>query len=355
MTIEVIPLNEAPEIITKGLVVSGDASVRYEENRTDSVATYIAQGSDANRVSWSLSGTDASAFSVASGVLSFNSAPNFEAPTDSGTDNVYNVVVRAVGGTISASKDVTVTVSNVDEDGTINLSSPGNEVKVGVVLTAELDERDDETNVTWQWSSGSSNTGPWTNISGEIDNTYTPVDGDVGNFLRITVSYTDATFGSDSLNEVTASAVVAAAVTPPGGTLGTVALTPTTQLTSGDPVTAALTDPDNPTNQVWLWQRSANGSANWATVGGSAASYTTTDADAGNYLRASVTYDDDSGNGQTASPVATADRVRLHRFDGNANGAIERDEVIAAINDYLFGTGTERDEVIEVINLYLFG
>ena len=94
VTIEVIPLNEAPEIITKGLVVSGDASVRYEENRTDSVATYTAQGSDANRVSWSLSGTDASAFSVASGVLSFNSAPNFEAPTDSGTDNVYNVVVR---------------------------------------------------------------------------------------------------------------------------------------------------------------------------------------------------------------------------------------------------------------------
>ena len=356
VAIEVIPLNEAPEIITKGLVVSGDASVRYEENRTDSVATYIAQGSDANRVSWSLSGTDASAFSVASGVLSFNSAPNFEAPTDSGTDNVYNVVVRAVGGTISASKDVTVTVSNVDEDGTVNLSSPGNEVKVGVVLTAELDERDDETNVTWQWSSGSSNTGPWANISGETNNTYTPVDGDVGNFLRITVSYTDATFGSDSLNEVTASAVVAAAVTPPGGTPGTVALSPTTQLTSGDTVTATLTDADNPvaSSYVWRWERSADGSTNWSTISAAtSASYTTGDADAGNYLRASVTYDDSSGTGKTASPVATADRVKLHRYDDNANGLIERSEVIEAIRDFLFHRTITRDQVIQVIRLYL--
>ena len=61
----------------------------------------------------------------------------------------------------------------------------------------------------------------------------------------------------------------------------------------------------------------------------------------------------------TPAPVrlwtpSTSSAVKLHRYDGNANGAIERNEVIDAINDYLFGTGTERDEVIEVINLYLF-
>ena len=40
-------------------------------------------------------------------------------------------------------------------------------------------------------------------MSGETSNTYTPVDGDVGNYLRITVTYNDATFGSDSLSAVT--------------------------------------------------------------------------------------------------------------------------------------------------------
>ena len=47
-----------------------------------------------------------------------------------------------------------------------------------------------------------------------------------------------------------------------------------------------------------------------------------------------------------------------HRYDLNRNGTFEKEEVIAAINDYLFGTGDEqitKAQVIEIINLYLFG
>ena len=46
------------------------------------------------------------------------------------------------------------------------------------------------------------------------------------------------------------------------------------------------------------------------------------------------------------------------RYDANNNGTIEKSEVIAAINDHLFGEGDEaisKAEVIEFINLYLFG
>ena len=46
------------------------------------------------------------------------------------------------------------------------------------------------------------------------------------------------------------------------------------------------------------------------------------------------------------------------RYDANANGTIEKGEVIAAINDYLFGAGDEaisKADVIRLINLYLFG
>ena len=46
------------------------------------------------------------------------------------------------------------------------------------------------------------------------------------------------------------------------------------------------------------------------------------------------------------------------RYDANNNGTIEKSEVIAAINDYLFGEGDEaisKTEVIKLINLYLFG
>ena len=46
------------------------------------------------------------------------------------------------------------------------------------------------------------------------------------------------------------------------------------------------------------------------------------------------------------------------RYDANNNGTIEKSEVIAAINDYLFGAGDEaisKSDVIKLINLFLFG
>ena len=46
------------------------------------------------------------------------------------------------------------------------------------------------------------------------------------------------------------------------------------------------------------------------------------------------------------------------RYDANGNGLIERNEVIKAITDYIFGEGNpaiSKSDVIKLINLYLFG
>ena len=61
--------------------------------------------------------------------------------------------------------------------------------------------------------------------------------------------------------------------------------------------------------------------------------------------------------GTTASAGTAGDPLFV-RYDTNGNGMIEKNEVIAAINDYLFGEGDEaisKSDVIELINLYLFG
>ena len=326
VTIKIVDVDEEPEFSKRGLSVSGDRAVSYPENGTADVATYTASGADASGATWSLEGEDVDDFRVSptGGVLTFRTLPNFEAPTDANTDNTYSVTVKASKGNISDTRTVTVTVTNEDEGGTVTISSPGNEVKVGVQLTAALDEGDEEVVTGWQWASGASATGDFTNISGETNNTYTPVEADVGNFLRITVNYTDATFGVDSLDAVTASAVVAAST---AGTPGTLALDPTTQLTSGDRITATLTDADNPTNQAWQWARSSTASGTFTNIpNATSASYTATDDDAGNYLRATVTYtDDSSGTGQTAGRLSRRPvRVKLHTYDADADGRIDR-------------------------------
>ena len=61
--------------------------------------------------------------------------------------------------------------------------------------------------------------------------------------------------------------------------------------------------------------------------------------------------------GALAIAVAAGDPL-IVRYDANGNGMIEKNEVIAAINDYLFGEGDEaisKSDVIKLINLYLFG
>ena len=47
--------------------------------------------------------------------MSFVTPPNFEAPTDAGANNVYNVNVSVSDGSLSASRSVAVTVDNVNE------------------------------------------------------------------------------------------------------------------------------------------------------------------------------------------------------------------------------------------------
>ena len=55
--------------------------------------------------------------SVSGGMLTFRSSPDYENPTDMGMDNTYMVTIMADDGTYMAMRNVTVTVTNVDEMG----------------------------------------------------------------------------------------------------------------------------------------------------------------------------------------------------------------------------------------------
>ena len=106
--------------------LSGPETVsNYMENSEDPVGTYtVSGGSMSEMANLTLEGDDAGDFSISSaGVLSFRSSPDFENPTDADMDNTYMVNVKAEAGGEMAMQPVTVTVTNVDEDGTVMLSS----------------------------------------------------------------------------------------------------------------------------------------------------------------------------------------------------------------------------------------
>jgi hypothetical protein len=93
------PGNNPPAITSNG--GSNTAAVSIAENTT-AVTTVTATDPDAGQtLSYSINGgADASKFAinVTTGALAFLTAPNFEAPTDAGGNNVYDVTVQVSDG-----------------------------------------------------------------------------------------------------------------------------------------------------------------------------------------------------------------------------------------------------------------
>ena len=153
------------------------------------VGTYTADGPVAASCRWRATTWGPSPSVALSGELMFASPPDFEAPADMGIDNIYQVTVKAEAGGEMDTQDVTVTVTNVDEDGTVTLSAM--QPQVGVELTAELMDLDGGvTGDTWQWASSDAMDGTYTEIEGATSASYTPVVADANMYLRATAMYT---------------------------------------------------------------------------------------------------------------------------------------------------------------------
>ena len=154
------------------------------------------------------SGADNARFSIhsTSGVLTFNTAPDYENPTDADGDNEYVLTVRAFRET-QLNLTITVTVTDVDEDGAVTFDTET--PTVGVALTAALDDPDGSSSVSWAWSRAGAKDGTFAAITSATLAAYTPVAADEGEWLKATATYTD---GFDNAAGETAAGVTASAV-----------------------------------------------------------------------------------------------------------------------------------------------
>ena len=260
----------------------------------------------------------------------------------SDTDNAASASYTAVTGDLG--NPLTATATYTDRHGSEQMAhemtmavlamptdTPGvvtldpTTLKVGEKITATLEDADGGvTGEVWAWERSSN--GTYVTISGAASSAYTATADDEGKRLRASVEYTDALgSGRSAMSEASGAVAAAPVVTTGGGGGGggggTTTTTPTTPTTPtqnagvvtltpstvrvGTVVTAALSDADGGvTGAVWSWQRSSNGT--YVTISGATGNqYTAAEADAGKRLRASVTYTDSIGAGQTATSAAS--------------------------------------------------
>ena len=126
------PANNAPTI------TNSTTSYSVVENQT-SAFTITATDADGDALTFTIGGSDASLFSVStSGVVTFNTAPDFESPSDADGNNVYDLMASVSDGSLNDSKDFTVTVTNDTSDDVTTEGYDGTYIGAGPIQGATV-------------------------------------------------------------------------------------------------------------------------------------------------------------------------------------------------------------------------
>lgn len=189
------------------VVITSATTFNVAENTT-AVATLTATGG--GTITWSLTGgADLAKFTVntSSGALTFNSAPDFETPTDADGNNIYLVQVQATNGVTSDTNSLSVTVTDVAEtvlDLNFTTMAPTLDPRITFTRTSLATYYGSDgllkyAGNNWVWPSADFSTG-WTALASgtvTVDNILSP----------------DGTMTADRLNHVTAGTVSGGGVT----------------------------------------------------------------------------------------------------------------------------------------------
>lgn len=154
VVVNVNNVNDAP-------VVTSKASINVSEN-TAAVLTAVATDQDKSAITWSISGgADKALFQIdaKTGLLSFKSAPDFEAAKDFGRNNVYDVTIKATdAGGLSDTQAIAVKVTDVNYAPVISSKGTGTIVAVAAendkTVTTVKGIDPDKQAVTWSISGG---------------------------------------------------------------------------------------------------------------------------------------------------------------------------------------------------------
>ncbi|MDO8412386.1 MAG: S8 family serine peptidase [Gallionellaceae bacterium] len=182
-------------------VFTTSATANVAENNT-AVLTVNATDADlpAQTITYSINGgADAAKFTInaSTGALSFISAPDFEAPTDVGTNNIYNVTVRANDGAGSTTDQaIAVTVNDQNDNAPVITTAAAQSVNENAAFSVALTSTDVDTVGTASFTiTGGADQGLFSIVAGNLTMTArdfeAPTDADVNSTYVVQVTAND--------------------------------------------------------------------------------------------------------------------------------------------------------------------
>ena len=208
-----------PSVSTPAFTDCGDTRSSYQfsvdENAPEDTFVGVAAAGDADgdSLTYSVSGTDAAKFNnvfnlnASTGEITVKSGANIDYES---SVKSYSVTVSVTDGedasgaaesepTIDATTSVSIEVINIDDPGTVTLSTTA--PRVGSMLTASISDQDGTPLLTKaQWSRAPRADALFIDIDGanhyapqRAESNYTPTAADQGKYLKVTLSYVEDT------------------------------------------------------------------------------------------------------------------------------------------------------------------
>ena len=208
-----------PSVSTPAFTDCGDTRSSYQfsvdENAPEGAVVDVAAAGDADgdSLTYSVSGAGAAKFNnvfnlnASTGEITVKSDANIDYES---SDKSYSITVSVTDGedasgeaesppTTDATTSVRIEVINIDDPGTVTLSTTA--PRVGSMLTASISDQDGTPMLTnAQWSEAPRADAPFVDIDGadhyapqRAESNYTPTAADQGKYLRVTLSYVEDT------------------------------------------------------------------------------------------------------------------------------------------------------------------
>ena len=212
---------------------------------------------------------------------------------------------------------------------------------VGETITADtsgISDADGLTSVsyTYQWISNDGTAD--SDIQDATSSSYTLVSGDVGNTIKVKVSFTDDNGNEETLTSAATAEVEQATAQHSSGNseaTGSPRISGTAkvgQTLSAD--TSGIGDTDGLTSVSYRYQWVRNDGTTDADIqNATGASYTLVDADEGNTIKVKVSFEDDDGNDETLTSAATTAVIAANTFATGAptiSGTVQVDQTLTA-------------------------
>lgn len=176
----------------------------------------------------------------------------------------------------------------------------------GQTLTASVEGPggDPATITTYQWKRADASGGSYSNISGATSSTYVLTSSDVAKYIKVLIMVANEA-GGEANRTSSASAQIAALLTPP--TLTGAAISGTT--TQGQTLTAAVqgSGGDPATTTTYQWKSSISSGGTYSNISGATAStYVLTSTDVAKYIKVTISVSNTAGGPNSATSTASA-------------------------------------------------